>query len=187
MSKTNTKISAINKYGKFYFVFEHEGEKKYYRSPGGGLEVTTDPETGALIPLNPVQETRQVLNKEIYMGLKRFRKDLKLYVEAYWEMVAYPTVEELQQQGHYRADTSFPDDLLSLDKDVKFDVLKHIKKNAWIHAWSRGSRVYKVTDDKDRLIKNALARYSKAIYKKFSKMHDRENVPLGETCPEDHY
>ena len=189
--KQNTKISGINKYNKFYFVFEHNGVKKYYRGPSAGLEVTENPDTGELVPLNPIQETRQVLNKELYAGLKKFRADLKLYVEAYWDLVPYPTLAELTQRQQWRPDTSFPKELITITEDVKFDILKHIKRNAWERSTTyinnRHTTVYTIVDDKERLVRNALARFTKAIYKKFKHLHTREDVPLGEMTPEDQY
>lgn len=192
MGKTNSKITAVNRYGKFYFVFEHNGKKKYYRSPTEGLEVATDPITGALVPINPIQETRQILSTELAAGLKKFRANFKTYAEAYWDLAPYPTVDELRRKGALRPDLGFPDHLLSVDEDVLFDLVKHLKANSWTrtarwdNARNRHISNYEFID-RDVIIKRGLQRFTRAIYNKFANRHPREAVPLGELAPEDRY
>lgn len=185
----NTKISALNRYGKFYFSIEQNGKKKYYRGLSDGLEVATNPETGELIPVNPIQETKQVLSKELQAGLRKFRKDFIEYVGAYWDLVASPTREALAARNAYQPNLAIPNDIVSVTEDHKFDLLKHIKETAWRRvSWgSSKPENYVIDTDKDRLVKNGLQRYTKVVYKKFKQMHERENVPLGEMAPEDPY
>lgn len=193
MGKTNSKITAVNRYGKFYFIFEHNGEKKFYRGPKEGLEVTTDPETGALVPLNPIQETKQVLSSELQAGLKKFRMNFKTYAEAYWDLAKYPSIEELQKKNRYRADLGFPDNLLSIDEDILFALLTHLKANSWVRTskWDTVNRnnitTYTFNEDRAAVIKRGLQRFTRAIYNKFAKKHMREPVPLGEIAPNDKY